>query len=112
WADVGHRWEGSVAIRNGKVVVPPETGTELLMTGAPSDMIFVDKQLVAKKVRRPPTKPFFVSKIAIGNTDIDLQDQDARIRLTLRGDLMLEVGDGVGLRGQINTVKGTAELVG
>ncbi len=113
WANQDWVWNGSLAVRNGTIYVPPETGNDLLIIGAPSDMIFIDKQkLVAKKDRRLTSKPWLVTRIAIGNTKIDVDDTDFRVGLVARGELMLEVGRGYSLRGQITTTKGTLDMVG
>jgi autotransporter translocation and assembly factor TamB len=99
-------WTGELAIKNAKIVVPPDTGNELLLIGAPPDMIFVDKQKAVKWTRHPPTKPWLETKVTIGNTDVDVQDDDFRVRVTARGKLDVAVGDGLGVSGTISTTKG------
>lgn len=112
WANEGEKWSGSMRVRNGKIYIPPETGSDLLLTGAPSDMIFVDKQTKTRKGRKPPTKTWLTTKIAIGNTDIDVEDADFRVRVVARGNLTVDIGDGLAVYGQIATTRGNVDLVG
>lgn len=112
WANAGDHWAGSMRVRNGKIYIPPETGSDLLITGAPSDMIFIDKQVKTRTGRRPPTKTWITTKIAIGNTDIDVEDTDFRVRVVARGNLTVDIGDGLAVYGQIATTRGNVDLVG
>jgi len=112
WANQGDTWAGSMRVRNGKIYVPPETGSDLLITGAPSDMIFIDKQTKTRNGRKPPTKTWLTTKIAIGNTDIDIEDTEFRVRVVARGNLTVDIGDGLAVYGQIATTRGNVDLVG
>lgn len=106
------RWTGELVVSKGKVLVPEETGNELLGTGAPADIVFVDEQAIVKKGRRPPTKPWLVTKIAIGRTSVEVDQPDVRVNLFATGSLLLELGDGMSLNGAITTERGSVDVLG
>jgi hypothetical protein len=108
----GIHWNGSMTVRNGKVYVPPETGYDLLEAAAPTDMIFVDKIPAVKKIRRSTSEPWLVTTIAIGNTAIDVEDNDVHVLINARGKLVATVGNGLDLRGMITTTRGTVDVLG
>ncbi len=112
WEEEGKLWSGKLTVNQARIYVPPELGNELLTTGTPPDMIFIDKHLVAKKVRKPPTRTWLRTKVAIGNTYLDIEDTDFRVRVYARGDLMVEIGNGIGVRGQIYTTRGNLDILG
>ncbi|HSD85894.1 MAG TPA: translocation/assembly module TamB domain-containing protein, partial [Kofleriaceae bacterium] len=111
---VGTNVTGKISITKGKVYVPPEGGDELLATGTPSDMIFVDQHGVirAKPGRRPRTKPWLVANIDIGPTKVYVDDPNALFDGVARGSLVLTIGDVVNLNGAISTERGVVDVLG
>ena len=65
-----------------------------------------------KKGRRAPEKPWLVMRIGIAKTSIEVDQQDVRVRAVAQGQLRVEVGDGVGMLGQITTERGTVDVLG
>src|SRR5262249_11565279 len=63
----GLKWPGNLAVRKGKIYVPPDGGDELLATGTPSDLIFVNDKPLQKK-QREPKEPWLIADIDIGST--------------------------------------------
>jgi translocation and assembly module TamB len=108
----GARWTGKVVVDKAKVFVPQEAGNELLGTGAPADMIFVDATTVARKPRHEAEKPWLVTRIEIKPTDVIVDDSDVRVRLVARGRLDVEVGQGLTVNGTIRTTTGTVDVLG
>jgi hypothetical protein len=108
----GPRWTGKVVVARAKVVVPQESGNELLGEGAPSDMIFVDSSTVPRKPRHQAEKPWLVTRIEIQPTDVIVDDSDVRVRLVARGKLDVQVGQGITVNGAIRTVSGTIDVLG
>jgi hypothetical protein len=93
--------------------VPPETGTELLDAGTPGDMVFVDNAPIRVKLgRRAPADPWLLLAVAIGRTDVDVDDEDFRLRLVALGDLRVTVGDSVGIEGSIHAERGSVDVFG
>jgi hypothetical protein len=107
------KWTGKIAVKNGNVYVPPEGGNELLITGTPGDIVFIDAQpIVVKKKRKPPTAPWLFADIDIQPTKILVDDTNFRFDGLASGKLALEVGDGIGLDGTIATEKGAVDVLG
>ena len=107
------KWTGKLAIKNGNVFVPPEGGNELLITGTPGDIVFIDAQpIVVKKKRKAPTAPWLFADIDVQTTKILVDDLNFKFEGTASGLLKLEVGDGLGLDGTIATERSTVDVLG
>lgn len=107
------KWTGKLAIKHGNVYVPPDEGNELLITGTPSDIIFIDQHnVLIKPKRRPPSAPWLFADIDIEPTKIVVDDTDFNFNGVASGQLRLEVGDGIGLDGTIATERGVVEVLG
>jgi hypothetical protein len=107
------KWTGNIKVANGKVFVPPEGGNELLITGSPGDIIFIDAQpILIKAKRRPPTAPWLVATVDIGRTKVVVDDLNFKFDGTASGQLQLKLGDGIGLDGAISTERGIVDVLG
>jgi hypothetical protein len=107
------KWTGKIAVKKGKVFVPPDGGNELLVTGTPGDIVFIDAQkIIVKPKRRPPTAPWLFATIDIEPTKILVDNTDFSFEGTASGQLELTVGDGIGLDGAISTESGKVDVLG
>ncbi len=107
------KWTGKLAIKDGNVYVPPEGGSELLSTGTPSDIVFIDAQpIIVKPKRRPAARPWLFADISLEPTKILVDEAEFRFEGTASGELKLEVGAGIGLDGTIATETGNVEVLG
>jgi autotransporter translocation and assembly factor TamB len=108
------KWTGKLAVTGGNVYVPPEGGSELLVAGTPSDIVFIDDQhLVVKPKRKPPSAPWLVADVDIAPTKIVVDDTDFNFDGVASGQVKLLVGDaGVGLDGSISTERGRVDVLG
>ncbi|HEY5949873.1 MAG TPA: hypothetical protein VIV40_30470, partial [Kofleriaceae bacterium] len=107
------KWTGNIKIANGYVYVPPEGGNELLITGTPTDIVFIDAQkILVKPKRRPPTTPWLIATVDIGRTKIFVDDNDFNFNGIASGQLQLKLGDVIGLDGSISTERGVVEVLG
>lgn len=104
--------KGKIAIRKGKVFVPPETGNDLLGAGTPTDMLFVGEQPIVKTTRRQATKPWLFADIDIGPTSVYVDDPNFLFDGTASGQLQLIIGDGLTLSGAISTERGAVDVLG
>lgn len=109
---VGEIVKGKIAVRKGKVFVPPETGNDLLGAGTPGDMIFVGERQIVKTGRRQAAKPWLMADIDIGATAVYVDDPNFLFDGTASGKLSLMVGEGVTLTGAIATERGAVDVLG
>ena len=109
---VGEIVKGKIAVKKGKVFVPPETGNDLLGAGTPGDMIFVGEQPIVKATRRQAAKPWFYADIDIGTTAVYVDDPNFLFDGTASGQLQLIIGDGLTLTGAISTERGAVDVLG
>jgi hypothetical protein len=107
------KWTGNIKVANADVYVPPETGNELLITGSPADIVFIDAQpVLVKPKRRPPTAPWLIATVDIGRTKILVDDDNFKFEGAASGQLQLKLGDGIGLDGAISTERGIVDVLG
>jgi autotransporter translocation and assembly factor TamB len=107
------KWAGNIKIANGNIYVPPESGNELLITGMPSDIIFLDDhKIIVKPKRRPPTSPWLVARVEVGRTKILVDDLNFKFDGAASGQLELSLGDGIGLDGSLATERGVVDVLG
>ncbi len=107
------KWAGKLTIANGNIYVPPEGGNELLGTGAPGDIVFIDAQpILIKPKRKPPTAPWLIADVDINPTKILVDQSDFRFEGVASGQLKLTLGDGLGLDGSISTETGRVDVLG
>lgn len=109
---VGPIVKGKIAVKKGKVFVPPETGNDLLGAGTPGDMIFVGEQPIVKATRRQAAKPWFFADIDIDTTSVYVDDPNFLFDGTASGQLQLVIGDGLTLTGAISTERGAVDVLG
>jgi hypothetical protein len=109
---VGPIVKGKIAVKKGKVFVPPETGNDLLGAGTPGDMIFVGEQPIVKATRRQAAKPWLYADIDIGTTSVYVDDPNFLFDGTASGQLQLIIGDGLTLNGAISTERGAVDVLG
>jgi len=108
----GPRWTGKLVVEKGKVFVPEEAGNELLGTGAPADMIFVDSTKLVKKARHKAEKPWLLMKVILRPADVIVDQSDVNVRLVAKGKLDVEVGQGITVKGAITTETGVVDVLG
>jgi autotransporter translocation and assembly factor TamB len=107
------KWAGKITIANGNIYVPPEGGNELLGTGAPGDIVFIDAQpIVVKPKRKQAAAPWLLADIDIQPAKLLVEDTDFNFTGIASGQLKLQVGDGISLDGAISTETGTVEVLG
>lgn len=108
------KWTGKLAVKNGNIYVPPEAGNELLITGTPSDLVFIDAQpIIVKPKRHQPTAPWLVAQVDIEPTKLLVDDTDFRFDGVASGQLQLSLGQGgIGLDGAISTERGRVDVLG
>jgi hypothetical protein len=110
----GATWSGDIVVRDGVVVVPPRR-TALHDAGAPDDMTFVgDAPRALTIAAGAPLRPWLVANVAIeklqlATADLALVD-DARG--VVDGNLIVSVGDTIGIKGSIAMTETSVELFG
>jgi autotransporter translocation and assembly factor TamB len=110
------RWTGKITVDHGHVVVPPAAGHVLLEATTPSDMVFVDAP-PAKATpllhRPPPQHPWLIADVSIGDTRIDIEQEEYKASGRASGQLKVAIGgESIGVDGEIDARRGDFELLG
>ncbi|MGN6107846.1 MAG: translocation/assembly module TamB domain-containing protein [Kofleriaceae bacterium] len=103
-------WRGSITVRDGSIVLPPGSGSDLLDPDAPSDIYFLDGNEAPLAPRfalggRPPDRPWLIADLDLGPTKIEAADL-FDTRGTVEGQLEILVGGSLGMTGRIDIVRG------
>ncbi|HEY4242285.1 MAG TPA: translocation/assembly module TamB domain-containing protein [Kofleriaceae bacterium] len=112
---VAEQWRGDITVRDTSVLIPNQSGNELLATGVPSDMILLDGKL-PQLVGAPqePQHPWLVATVDLGNTRIDGEDlgDAVSVHTVVHGKLTVSYGDGIGLDGSVSASHADVTLFG
>ena len=107
----GTAWVGTVGITNANVVVPTQTGDALLDAAAPVDLVFID--LPIRRIPLAggaPENPWFVADVSLDSTQVTVPE--FVVDAIARGRVTVSVGDTLGLVGELEVERGSADLFG
>jgi len=104
-------WHARAMVANGAHVYVPDTQrSELLDEDTPSDLYFVDEGLPLSGFREPE-KPWLYLDVAFANVGIESRYL-ANVDATIYGQLELDIGETIGVFGNIGIDRGTADVFG
>lgn len=114
------RYVGRIDVSNASVIVPEETGEDLLDPDAPSDLYIVEDGVKLERQpmfvlgARAPDHPFLVVDINLQPTKIEALSilDDFGVRATAQGNLKVSLGDSLGVLGRIGIDRGTVDVLG
>lgn len=114
------RYVGHIDVSNASVIVPEETGEDLLDPDAPSDLYIVEDGVKLERQpmfvlgARAPDHPFLVVDIHVQPTKIEALSllDDFGVRATASGNLKVSLGDSLGVLGRIGIDRGTVDVLG
>lgn len=109
----GERWRAAVVVRDGRVVVPEDSGQELATAELPADLIFTDADgrpgrrggSVSIGARARPRAPFLVADVTLEPVEVQTEE----LRGEVVGALTAQLGtDALAVDGQLDAAR--AEL--
>jgi len=107
----GKTWRGNVKVTRASVLVPEQSGNELLDAALPEDLIFVDRPIpLPKRIARAPERPFLIANVELASTRITVPE--LQVVGSATGKVEVSVGETVGLDGEIVVETGTLVITG
>jgi hypothetical protein len=107
----GRRWTGTATLSKTSVLVPEQTGHDLLDAAAPPDLIFVDLPIpVIPPAAAAPTDPWLV--VALDVQPVLITVPEFAVDALGGGKVTVSVGDTLGLDGELLIERGSADLFG
>ncbi|MBL9013002.1 MAG: translocation/assembly module TamB domain-containing protein, partial [Myxococcales bacterium] len=107
----GRRWTGTATLSRTSVLVPEQTGHELLDAAAPADLIFVDLPIPEiPPAAAAPKDPWLV--VALDVEPVVITVPEFAVDAMAGGKVTVSVGDTLGLDGELLVERGSTDLFG
>jgi hypothetical protein len=104
-------WRGKLTVSKTSIVVPEQTGHELLDAAAPTDLIFVDLPLPHLPIAAAaPLHPWLVAEVDVKPVTITVPE--FAVDAIAGGKVTVSVGETIGLDGELRVERGSADLFG
>ena len=104
-------WRGKLTVSKTSIVVPEQTGHELLDAAAPTDLIFVDLPVPHLPIAAAaPLHPWLVAEVDVKPVTITVPE--FAVDAVAGGKVTVSVGETVGLDGEMRVERGSADLFG